>query len=717
MLSASFPRSACRAGMLALLSSSCSFLAPSLAHAAPGDASPAAMADTEIIITARRLSEARNGIQTRTGASTYAIDAASIDNQPGGDNNGLNQIVLQAPGVAQDSFGQLHVRGEHNGLQYRLNGIILPEGLNVFSQALNPRLAEKVELITGALPAEYGLRTAGIIDISTKSGLFKPGGSVSIYGGSHDTIQPSFEYAGSSGHFNFFVSGQYLQSRLGIDSPDGRSTPLHDRTRQDQGFAYLEDIVNSDSKVTLILGTSHAIYQIPNVPGQPTDPDGLGLNVKGATDFDSARLNEKQREITHYGALSYLNSGSDLDLQVSLFGRYSSLAFAPDALGDILFTGIAQNAYRRDVAGGVQTEAVYRIAPTHTLRGGVILQLDRTNARTVSGVLAAPIVDPATPITILDDSGKVATSYSLYLQDEWKILPELTLNYGARFDYYRAYRNESQVSPRVNLVWQPTDRTTVHAGYSRYFSPPPFELVANTAIATFIGTTAEPPNLINDPPRAERANYFDIGMSQRVTPELTFGIDAYYKRSRNLIDEGQFGAPIILTPFNYAEGRQYGVELTASYDRGPIHAYGNFAASVAEGRHIVSSQFNFDPADLAYIADHWIHLDHDQTYTGTLGGSYEWRGTRLSADLIYGSGLRSDSATTPNGNSLKDYVQVNFGVAHKFEIPNAGDLELRLDLINAFDAVYQIRNGGGVGVGTSQFGARRGVFVGLTKSF
>ena len=112
------------------------------------------------------------------------------DNQPGGDNTPLNSVILQAPGVAQDSFGQLHIRGEHNGLQYRLNGIILPEGISVFGQTLDPRLAECVRLITGALPAEYGNRTAGIIDIQTKTGLFDNGGEISIYGGSHSTLTP-----------------------------------------------------------------------------------------------------------------------------------------------------------------------------------------------------------------------------------------------------------------------------------------------------------------------------------------------------------------------------------------------------------------------------------------------------------------------------------------------------------------------------------------------
>ena len=44
-------------------------------------------------------------------------------------------------------------------------------------------------------------------------------------------------------------------------------------------------------------------------------------------------------------------------------------------------------------------------------------------------------------------------------------------------------------------------------------------------------------------------------------------------------------------------------------------------------------------------------------------------------------------------------------------------MEVRLDLINAFDSVYQIRNGTGIGVFAPQYGPRRGVFFGVTKDF
>src|SRR5258708_4664040 len=156
----------------------------------------------EIVVTSQHLDEGRSHIQTQTGASTYTIDSAAIAATPGGDNTLLNQVILQAPDVIQDSFGQFHVRGEHNGLQYRLNGIILPEGISVFGQSLDPRLISSLSVLTGALPAEYGLRTAGIIDITTKNGLQAPGGPVSLYAGSHGPLPPSFPYPAQHASFH-----------------------------------------------------------------------------------------------------------------------------------------------------------------------------------------------------------------------------------------------------------------------------------------------------------------------------------------------------------------------------------------------------------------------------------------------------------------------------------------------------------------------------------
>ena len=66
---------------------------------------------------------------------------------------------------------------------------------------------------------------------------------------------------------------------------------------------------------------------------------------------------------------------------------------------------------------------------------------------------------------------------------------------------------------------------------------------------------------------------------------------------------------------------------------------------------------------------------------------------------------------------MPGYVEANFSVSHAFETAALGKFSVRVDLINAFDRSYTIRDGTGVGVGAPQFGARRGVFGGLTKQF
>ena len=158
---------------------------PALAQQAASDLS------IDIDVVAKRLDEARQQIQPELGATSYSFSPASLQNVPGGENAPMNQVLLQAPGVAQDSFGQIHLRGEHANMQFRLNGVELPEGLSVFGQAIAERFARSLTLITGALPAQYGFQTAGVVDIQTRTGTTNPGGAVSMYGGSWNWLQPA----------------------------------------------------------------------------------------------------------------------------------------------------------------------------------------------------------------------------------------------------------------------------------------------------------------------------------------------------------------------------------------------------------------------------------------------------------------------------------------------------------------------------------------------
>jgi hypothetical protein len=217
------------------------------------------------------------------------------------------QVLLQMPGVAQHSFGQVHVRSDHANVQFRINGVQLPEGLSVFGQALESRFARSISLLTGALPAQYGFQTAGVLDIQTKTGLTNPGFALSMYGGSFNWLQPSFEYGGREGPVDWFLTRNYLGNDRGIENPAATFNAIHDSTQQFHGFSYMSGIIDPDTRVSVIGGAFNGRFQIPNNPGKSPS---LGLNVLGATSFNSNLLNEVQHEATQFGVCRCKNTSA-----------------------------------------------------------------------------------------------------------------------------------------------------------------------------------------------------------------------------------------------------------------------------------------------------------------------------------------------------------------------------------------------------------------------
>ncbi|WP_245321818.1 TonB-dependent receptor [Bradyrhizobium sp. LTSPM299] len=685
---------------------------------------PTAAPQTEAQVltsTNDKFDAARQSIVAPAGATAHQINHQAIEAMPQGADAPLDKVLLQFPGVTQDSAasGDLHVRNEHANVQYRINGIMLPDGVGAFGQILDTGIVGSLALLTGALPAQYGLHTAGVIDIQTKADAFDNSGKVSVYGGSHGTITPSFEYGGTVGQTQYFVSGRYFQSSVGIENPTPSYNAIHDNTSQEKGFLYLSTVIDPTSRLTYIGGVSNGTYQIPNNPGQTP-----AFTAFGVSNFDSSKLNEHQTEFNQFNVVAYQKSVEDIDMQLSYFNRYSQLHFYPDTIGDLVFNGVASDIYRQSFVNGIQEDTAWRVGNAHTLRFGFSVSSERTLVNNASSLFQVDASgNQATdgagaalpPVSIFDSSAKTGWLIGTYLQDEWRITNQLTLNVGLRFDQMYQYVDANQLSPRASLTWKPYDGTTFHAGYSRNFTPPEQVIAAPVNLALVQGTTQQPGVSTNSPVLPERSNVFDVGVDQKIhaIPGLEVGVDAYYKTARDLLDDGQFGAAYVLTGFNYERGENVGVELKAKYTNGNFNAYGNIAWAQQIATNVVSNQYLFDPDELAYIASHNVYTDHAQIWTGSLGASYLWNGTRFSASMIYGSGLRAGFANTDH---LPGYTQVNLGLSHDFNIvaPNK-PTTIRFDVVNLFDSIYQIRDGSGIGVFAPQYGPRRGFYVGISQ--
>ena len=243
----------------------------------------------------------------------------------------------------------------------------------------------------------------------------------------------------------------------------------------------------------------------------------------------------------------------------------------------------------------------------------------------------------------------------VYLQDEWKILPEVTINYGARFDeYYSSFDKENQPSPRVNVIYQPTDSTTLHAGYARYFTPPPVENVPSGNCER--SSTARRMNLRRPTHRTTRSR-----PSARIISTPAFQPKNHQApasgRGRLLQDRQAPARRRIVR----ADAHPFGVQLCARAGfmawnspaptiKAVFPAYANLAWSQAQGKDWNSAQFLFDPND-AGLRPKSLDLSGPRPARDRLvrhglhaGRNAPHYSTRVYTDALYGSGLRRMAA-------------------------------------------------------------------------
>jgi outer membrane receptor protein involved in Fe transport len=388
----------------------------------------------------------------------------------------------------------------------------------------------------------------------------------------------------------------------------------------------------------------------------------------------------------------------------------------PDVFGDLVFNDVASDVTRASQMYGTQFDASYEVNSAHTLRAGFMVTAEKTDVSDISTVLP---VDPATgaispsPFTVTDTNSLLGWNLGAYVQDEWKLTSQLTLNYGIRFDQLYQFVDANQFSPRAALVYKPFDGTTLHAGYARYFTPPMQAQATQSNLALFTNTTNQPAVSNNDPVKPERSHYFDVGVDQKLFPGLTAGLDAYYKIATDQIDDGQFGQAVVLTQFNWARGYSEGVEAKIKYQSGDFNAYANFAFNITRATDPVANQYLLDSATYTYLLTNYHYTDDMQMLTGSAGASYRWNQTVFSVDMKYGSGLPTGFA---NSSFNQPYATANLGIAHEFQaFPGAKPTTVRFDVVNLFDKIYAIRDGSGIGVFAPQFGARRGFYAGISQ--
>jgi hypothetical protein len=666
----------------------------------------------EVVTT--KINSSQNGLSA-TGNHQYTFSEKDIQQLPLGSNTPINQVLLQAPGVTQDDEGQVHIGDEHEDLQWRVNGVMMPmDSFSGFGQIFNSFFIRRLSLIEGVLPLTYGFRDAGVLDLVTKNGCSDPGGNLGFFGGQRETVQPSFEYGGCLGAFSYYYTGTFLHSNNAFSSATPGPTPHHNGTNQGEGFGYFTYQINPLTKLSLTTGVSVNNSEIPT---QPDLPPLFTLAGTNPAHFPSIDINESLDQDYYFGILALTGViGHQINYQVAYTGAYSTIDFHPDPIGDLIYQGVASQASHSEFDNSLQTDVSRQFDAGsfggHNVGAGFYVgyygvNFDDTTLAFPTNAEGKQSSD--TPVSLIENANNINILYGIYLQDIWDINEKLTLTGGLRWDGAAGIIDNNMVSPRVNLLYRYSHNTILHAGFARYFQTPDFETVSPRSFKTFEGTTAAVAAGALTP-LPEKDYYWAAGILQHFGPHLTFQNNNYFRLSQDLIDLGQFGFVPLFVPFNYENGRIWGSQNSLVYTWENLTVRTNFSYSIGQGNNVATGQFNFAPGELAYIRRHYIFLDHSQYYTSSGGITYRWRTFLFSLSGLYGSGLRSGFANT---GILPQNYQVDVAVEKSWAVPNLGDVKTRVMMINAFDKINELRNGTGIGIFEPGYAPRRTVYGGI----
>ncbi|HLH76173.1 MAG TPA: TonB-dependent receptor [Candidatus Binataceae bacterium] len=684
-----------------------------------------APAPIELVMEARRtltvpisekLLAAQNGL-TATGTSKYTLTAKDIQNLPAGEYTPFNGVLLQMPGVALDQNQEIHIRGEHMGIQYQINGVMLPLDVNsdpTFVQLLNAFFVNRVSLADGVLPPRYGFRTAGVIEVQTKSGCDSGSGNhFSVMGGQRDTASPSFEVAGCRGKFSYFLTGLYQHDNLGFSSATPGPDPIHDLSDQGQGFAYLTYDASPLTRFSLLAGSTIFSSQFPNRPNEPPlyMLNGVNPDTYPSTAIDSGL--DQQDYFAVLAANGLIQVGNGISYQLAYSAHYNAQRFYPDPVGDLIYEGVSSRVFNSALSNSLEGELFYDAWQGHALAAGFYMGEYGVESDDFSLAFPAPngVQTSSYPLGFTSNLNKINLLYGVFVQDTWRLTEKLSASYGLRWDGVSGFANGTQFSPRINFTYKARPATTLHAGFARYFQVPNFQGIAPETYQTFAGTTAAVGSPGATFPKPERDYYWDVGLIRRLSNTLTVTQDNYFRLDHDYLDEGNFGFVPIDAPFNYRHGYGWGVENSASYNLATLALRVSVYIAREEDEGVATGQFNFTPAELAYMNSHYFILDHTPLVGTSGGAAYRWRQYLFTVDTLYSSGLRGGFANT---NGLPDVWQVDLSAARDLWVPILGKINDRIILLNIFDRTNLIRPPTGIGVFQSAYGPRITVYDALT---
>jgi outer membrane receptor protein involved in Fe transport len=672
--------------------------------------------------------------------SVNQLTATAIQTSPV--NNSLDRLIETLPGVVQFSYNEPVINGFH-GVTYNIDGAPLPLATTSnFAEIIDPKVIDSIEVLTGAIPAEYGGdRMGGVVNLISNRPTDIPEGTYgSITGGFGDQGQGigEFNVESRSGLSEFFLSANTYTTQRGLDAPT--YVPINDASsNSDEFFRFITQLT---PRSTLAFDYSNQLsqFQIPT----NTNPDYTLDPVVAAPGTLDTQLEYERFANLNWTQVSQDGNGvfqvipwwrstridyyGDLPLDVLAIEPNFSIC-PPTCAKTVHLVGLDQGSYASYI--GLRASD-FRATANHAWKIG--FDVDRESATAYqefacyyvdckpSGTVATPYYSAFTT-----PQGQPGSQIGIYGEDRWQETPNVLWSYGLRYDASTGYVGGNQLSPRIGLnIWD-GGKNVAHVYYGRFYAAPLLEDVRQACVLLEAQQACSTTHPVYDL-KPESDSYFEIGDKFSFNSRFTLSANLFEKSVVNVLDTTQLFNTPIFAVYNNSIGINHGFELRLQ-DQG-LGGDQWFVTGTISGSYaacISGSEFLFPPntnlpgvpcvAQLS-LEDHSQTVDATAAYTHRFGGPHKPWYTTLQAN--YGSGfpVQFQDANLSLSGTLPAHTTLDYSLGRQLTPGRPGEdqgLGLSLQVLNVLNHQYVIKVANGFN--TTQIANSRSFLLRFTAPF
>jgi outer membrane receptor for ferrienterochelin and colicin len=440
-------------------------------------------------------------------------------------NRNPEAMLALTPGVVENqgstATGFAQIRGAMtNGNLYLIDGqnvndnVYGNRGVSVIDDAI-----QEIQVITGAIPADYGDVDGGVINTITKSGGNEFSGTFRIEGQNQGwnavsphqdrtTIPSKFIYdtrASVGGYlvkdkFWFFISGFQSSTTIDPSNPTdtitsgaytGQTYPYKETDKRLQ--ARLTYLVNQDHTLSFSLATHHDMANGVGYSAGDQASFGNQLNQDSIWSLTwqanwtpwlsmELRTGIKNIGLTGGGLQQGISPVYDQNAGVryynGIFNNYDGGDHRNSKNVDVKFTAMFEGAGTHEMSFGANVLDGSHRAQNQQSPTQITITAEGVNPQDAVNTTQNPLYAlfwASSPVTAYDNS------LGVFVNDKWSVDKNLSLNVGLRYDKYHAYSGDTNASagmtgwsPRLGVKWDVLGDSKWQVGLSfcRYNASP-----------------------------------------------------------------------------------------------------------------------------------------------------------------------------------------------------------------------------------------------------